>query len=343
MSNYDNISLLIQRICLGKLFFVFDNCRYYLDSVSLNVKYEAELLYDQIIQDNLFEPFIRKENLIHILQKLDLWNSEDDTLLSQTEKKLENAKLNLYQNRLNKQKKELNKKNISEIKESINKLLLRKHCLDYLTLEDFASNKKNDFIFINSIKYFDSDTLVFNKNINLIDYNLYSSIINEISNYSITMEQYKKIARHEIWRTIWNSNKNNVFNKSATELTDEQKSLLNISSMYDRVYEHHEAPDETVINDDDMLEGWMIYQKRKSDSASKENRANDIISKHGNAREIFIVGEKEDAEDIYSLNSYESSRIIKQRQSVIKQMNEVDEVNLPDVQSALLQKINSRK
>jgi hypothetical protein len=343
MFNHDNISLLIQRISLGKLFFIFNNCRYYVDSASLVIKYEAELLYEQFIEENLFEPFIRKDNLNIILQKLNLWDSEDDNLLSETEKKLENTKLNLYKHRLNKQKKESYKDNIKEIKESINKLLLRKHSLDYITLEDAASTKKSDFIFINTIKYYDSNQLVFENDVNSIDSTFYSSIINEISNYSITMEQYKKIARHESWRTIWNSNKNNIFNKPSVELTDEQKSLLNISSMYDRVYEHHEAPDETVINDDDMLEGWMIYQKRKSEAASKENKANDILSKHGDAKEIFIVGEKEDVEDIYSLNSYESNRIVKQRQSVIKQTQEIDEINLPDVRSELLQRANSRR
>ena len=279
-----------------------------------------------------------------LLKKLEIWNEEDDKLLEQTEKKLENTKVMLYQNRLNKSKITTIKKDLANLKNTINKLFAKKHSFDYVTLEEYASGKKNEFLYVNSIRYHDTNKLVFDQNLNRVYYDQFVEITNEITNYFITVEQYKKIARHESWKTTCSGNKYNVFNRPASELTDEQKSLLNISAMYDRIYEHHESPEESVIADDDMLEGWMIYQKRKSEAENKENKAQDILSKHGNAKEIYLVGDKEDAEDIQSLNSLQSSRVVQQRkQLILRSSDGVDEVNLPDVQNELVQRINSKK
>jgi hypothetical protein len=338
----DNVLLCIQRICIGKLIFYHNDKRLLLSSPSNEVKYESEILYEKIIEDHKFEEVLRKNHLDFLLKKLDIWDEKDQEILKGAEKKLEDSKLMLYNNRLNKQKKEKIKSQIEETKTSINRLLARKHSLDYLTLEEYAVGKKMEFIFINTI-YNNNNELFFSQDFNNVDYSEFNSITSEISNHLITIEQYKKIARSENWKTIWNANKNNVFPKPSSELTDEQKSLINISIMYDRIYEHHEAPESYVIEDDDMLDGWMIYQKKKAEAANKQNQAQDILSKHANAKEIFIVGDQSDSEGIYSLNSMDSTRILKQRKNMINSSQDgVDEVALPDVQSELLQKINKR-
>jgi hypothetical protein len=151
------------------------------------------------------------------------------------------------------------------------------------------------------------------------------------------------VARSEQWKAIWNSNKNNLFNKASYDLSDEQKTLISISNMYDRIYEHPECPGEDVLNDDDILDGWMIYQRNKAVKIIKQNSSQELANKHKNAKEIFVVANKEDVNDILDLNSGLSSSIIKQRRNmIVKSKDGVDEVNLPDVQMELLQKINKR-
>lgn len=340
----DNIQLLIYRISLGKLIFEYQNQKYCFIHASPELKYEAELIYNSVIEENLFDPWIRKESIPMFLKKMDIWEEEDDKLLKQTEKKLENTKVLLYQNRLNKSKITNIKKDIENLKNNINKLFATKHSFDYITLEEYANGKKNEFLYVNSIRYLNTNKLVFNKNLNKVYYNHFIEITNEIMNYFITVEQYKKIARSEIWKTMWNGNKYNVFHRSAFELTDEQKSLLNISAMYDRIYEHPEAPEENIIEDDDMLEGWMIYQKRKSEESNKENKTQDILTKHGNAKEVYVVGDREDLDSIHSLNSTQSAQILNQRkQQILTSKEGVDEVNLLDVQNELLNRVNSRR
>lgn len=344
MMSSENILLLIYRISLGKLVFSCDNETYILYGASHETKYEAELIYSNIIEDQKYEDWWRKENLNYILIKLGLWNSDYDKSLLKLEKNIENSKLSLYSNRLNNDKLKTIRKDLENYKKEYQRLLGLQHSLDYLTLEDFAENKKNQFIIKECLTYKDSNKRVFDIDLNNIDNNKFEKITSAIYQHMISIETYKKIARHESWKMIWYSNKNNIFGKPAIELTDEQKTLVSISNMYDKIYEHPECPQEFVIDDDDMLDGWMIDQKRKNEASKKEASNQDIVNKHSKAKEIFIVGDEDNIEEINSLNSLQSKHIIKQRNKVIKNNTDgVDEINLPDVKQELLLKLNTRK
>jgi hypothetical protein len=340
--NGENIQLLVHRISLGHLYFKYNNVDYIYVSPTTDIKYEAELFYEQIINDNKFESWITQDALKKFLEKIECWTKEDEELLKSTEKNLEKLKLNLYYSRLQKEKVNKIKKDIEWSKDSINKLLKRKHSFDYLTLEDYAAFQKNEYLFIQSIFYRKNKERVFDSN---PDYNNFINITSHIAENFINIETYKKIARNEYWKTLWNSNKNNVFNKAAYQLTDEQKTLINISIMYDRIYENPECPQDFVIEDDDMLDGWMLDQKQKNDNLKKEKTAEDLLNKHKNAKEVFVVSSREDAGNIFDLNSPDSNRIIKQRSRVISKAQDdgIDEFNLPDVKQDIFMKTNTAR
>ena len=82
MGYNDNISLLIQRISSGKLVFYYEDSRFYALAADNEIKYEAELLYEKIIEDNKFSNWIKKENLHILLDRVDMWNKEDEEALS---------------------------------------------------------------------------------------------------------------------------------------------------------------------------------------------------------------------------------------------------------------------
>ncbi len=340
----DNIPLLIHRISLGKLIFQYDNVWYVLYSPTCSIKYEAELLYNELVEEHMFDDWLRKETIGLFLSRVGIWKQEDNKIIEKVEKNIENYKLSLYLNRLSSDRLKYIRKDLQNAKEELHKLLSRKYSLDYLTLEDFATNKKNEYILTNSLYYKDSNTKVFDTDLDTVDYNSLERIVSTISKYTIPIETYKNIARHETWKMIWNANKSNIFDRCAIDFTDEQKTLVGVSQMYDKIYEHPECPPENVINDDDMLDGWMIEQKRKNDTLKKEGASQDLATKHNKAKEIFVVGDKEDVSEINSLNSLESKHIIRQRSRTIKSSETgVDEINLPDVKQELLQKINTNR
>ena len=157
----------------------------------------------------------------------------------------------------------------------------------------------------------------------------------------ITTEEFKLLARSSLWRGYWNAGKNNIFEKPISLLTDEQKALLNISRMYDNIYEHPECPDDKVIEDDDMLDGWMIFQKKKREKDKKQEQFFGANNKMKNASEIFMMAKgRQEAEEILDLNSDENKALIKNKMNYINQKGYVEEKDLPDVQVALKQQIN---
>lgn len=339
--NFDNIPLLIYRISLGKFYFEHDGEDYLLYSPSIELKYESELLYDSIITDNKYEDWIRKENLDNILSRLGIWNKDHENMLKHLESKIENAKADLYLNRLNKDKQKTLRKDLENFKKTLNNLYAKKHSMDYLTLEDHASIKKSEYIVLNTLYYKNSNKRVFDNDTSKINFEYFNDLLSIISLYFIDIQTYKKISRHEMWKSIFNTNKENPFNKNGCELTDEQRTLMSVSIMYDRIYENPECPEEYVIEDDDMLDGWMLIQKKKNEQSKKQSAASDILNKHGNAREIFITGNKEDISTILDLNSPESKNIINQRVKLIsKSQDGIDESSLPDVQLDMLQHKN---
>lgn len=337
------VSLLIHRISSGKYYFSHKNTNYILIQANNDIKYQAELLYSEYIEKYKYEILWSKDTIKNLLKYLKLWSDDNETYLKELEKKIDTLKLNLFLSKLNKEKVAQYRKDLMNTRETINKLYNKKHSLDYLTIEDGANITKNEFIMIHTIMD-NKLNPVFSSNPSDIDYTDFIDITTNIAQNFITIESYKSIARSDQWKSIWNANKNNLFNKSAYELSDEQKTLVSLSNMYDRIYEHPECPEEYVINDDDMLDGWMINQKNKADKTKKQNNANELNSRHKNAKEIFVVGDKEDIDNIMSLNSNESMITMKQRKKAIKSNEDgIDEVYLPDVQRELLQQVNSKR
>jgi hypothetical protein len=335
------VSLLIHRICAGKFFFSHEDVRFvYIQPVS-EIKYEAELLYSLFIDENKYDYNWSKDNILKLLTYLKLWDENDENQIKDSEKKLEHLKLNLYENRLNKEKISFIRKEIVTEKNILNKLFSRKHALDYLTIEEAGNALKNEFILTESIRYVKDNKKVFGSATEE-SYIYFSTISSYVADSFISIETYKKIARSDNWKNIWNSNKNNLFGLSAYELSDEQKTLISISNMYDKIYEHPESPEDEVIQDDDMLDGWMLYQKNKTNQIKKQGTAQTLIDKHKKAQEIFVVGKPEDIDSINALNVLQSKKIKEQRAKFIREKESTDDVFLPDVQMNLAQQLNRK-
>jgi hypothetical protein len=131
---------------------------------------------------------------------------------------------------------------------------------------------------------------------------------------------------------------------SILNLTDDQRTLINISRMYDSIYDHAECPSDNIIDDDDMLEGWMIFQKRKNEQLKNQQKVDNLNPKLKNAQEVFLMADsKESFEEIMSLNSPEAKYKIKEKLAYIGTVGEVKDSQLPDVQRDLQNKANQMR
>lgn len=101
--------------------------------------------------------------------------------------------------------------------------------------------------------------------------------------------------------------------------------------MYDGVNESQEAPGESVIKDDYMLDGWFIVQRKKREKAQSEKEFEQGNPKIAGAGEVYIMANnKEQADKIESLNSPTSKMIKKQRLDTLKKAGSASQGQFQD-------------
>jgi hypothetical protein len=340
--NETDIELYLNRILCGYLIFTFNNEKYELRYPSNSLKYESNILYNNILNDEKYNEWIREEFTEKIMISLGLWQNNTGKILEKLEKNQETLKVDLFKNLLNKDMQNKIRPQIRTIEDHINRIFKTKQDFLYNTLEGYASSIKNEFIICNTL--YKNNRLVFknNEKQDQASYQFFNSLVNTINEHTIGMTIFKTIARSGLWRSYWNASKENIFGKPTIEWTDEQKSLVNITKMYDNVYEHPECPDDKVINDDDMLDGWIIVQKRKIKKQKSEQSMDSANPRLKNAQEVFILADNsEEAEEVFGLNSQEGIHRMKEKFGAIKGKENVDDLELPDVKRDALMELNN--
>jgi hypothetical protein len=338
--------ILVHRILSGKQVFVYDDVIYELRKPSLSLKLQADILYSSAYNDNLYSDFWFLEDIENLLFDLQLLPWDYKKIVAKIEKSLESNKILLYQQYFDNTKKKKIQSKIKDLKKEIDQFLQKQHCLDYITLEHYCDNIKNEFLISNTLYEYDTNNLIFdNTNIN---YNTFNSLASHISQNMIDVVTFKSIARSEYWRNYWNNNKSNILDDCVKEWSEEQKSLINISYMYDRIYEHPECPPQDIINDDDALDGWMLFHKQENDRQKKEKGVENILTgKLKNASEVFLMaGNKEQADDIIGLNNELGLSTLKQKVDFVTNSNigtRIPDAQLPDVKQRIMQQLNNKE
>lgn len=328
-----NISAVIDRILSKKIYFSYRDSLYYYLFPSSDLRLQSSLLYedcyDKIKYDNLI-----KEDINFYLQDYDIADASLHKFLENKYKQLDNTKIDLYQNFFKTKDSANIRRKLSILRQTIQETEKQLHYLDSLTAEYQCAQSQNEFLFINGI-YDHTHTLVFNyHNIDNIDEYMFNSMISIINTKLLTSTDFRYIARSSEWHSIWNIKNHHIFNDPVVEWSEEQKSLIAFSQMYDNIYQHLECPDDKIIEDDDALDGWSLYQKRKIEQEKKKKGVSSINDKHKNAGEIFLLAkDAQEFENIMELNDNEASSRLKQKFDYLNQHKGqvVREDQLPDV------------
>jgi len=337
--------ILVHRILSGKQVFVCNDITYELRKPSLSLKIKADILYSDAYEDNLYNEFWFLEDIENLLFELQLLPWDYKKILGKIEKSLESNKILLYQQYFDTTKRNKTKQKIQSLKKDLEQFLHKQHSLDYITLEHYCDNIRNEFLITNTLYEYNTDKLIFNnKDIN---YNAFNNVASKISQSLIDISTFKAIARSEYWRNYWSNNKNNILDDCVKEWSEEQKSLINISYMYDKIYEHPECPQQDIINDDDALDGWMLFNKQENERQKKQKGVENVLSGNlKNASEVFFMaGNKEQADDILGLNNSEGLSTLRQKVDFVTKTNagnRVPDAQLPDVQQRIMQQLNSK-
>ena len=84
---------------------------------------------------------------------------------------------------------------------------------------------------------------------------------------AIKQNKIRRIARHHVWRSKWISatkTGSTLFNGPVAEWDPNKTFLAYWSNFYDNVYQAYEAPEEFIIEDDELLDNWLAKKMREA-------------------------------------------------------------------------------
>lgn len=287
-----------------------NNIKYKVIYPSIEVKYRAEELYVDIMDQAKYETeYLSNNQVENILRHHRMWSDEMQERLDSCTKIIDEYKMQLYQEYFNADRRADIKKLLKSVKTAMQELSESKHSMDYLKLEYFAMSMKNQYIISQRILNMDGSQ-VFDQDYRDLDSRELSKFLKPIEEKTPTAQDLREIVKGDTWSSY--TVQDNIFGPSIT-LNDDQRNLLALQRMYNNVRQHPECPSDEIINDDDALDGWFLFQK---DKKKKEKVKNSLLSKvRGkvkNHSDIFIfTNNKEERQAIWEMNNPEGKRTIK--------------------------------
>jgi hypothetical protein len=311
------------------------------------ILYEAERKYREFIDDELFNGWIRKDNLESLLIRLDIIGPLFKDRYKKLEKEIDKMKVKYFKTFLGQPRQHQKVKiDLKLAKEQQTNMYNKLHCLDHITLEGWGEVIKQRFIYLHTT-HTEGGAPLLTEDGWLID-----QIRITHNNNKLNVEEYREMARTDPWKVYWNSRGEQCFEGP---LDDERIMMILFSKMYDNAREHSDCPKDSIIEDNDAFDGWMIYNRQQKEKDQIDKHLEVANSTYGrkmthnpnkisaNDGEFFsMASTPNDAQEIYELNSLNSRATIQARQQTIQKFGKdgVAESKMPDVQRELLQHVN---
>ena len=328
---------LISRIVLGIVKLkVRPRLTLIVNAPTIEQNYEAQEVYQDTFEQAYFEGIPLQEEVYEMLIENGLWSPIDDTTMKKVATDIEDFKIQLYKALFDRKAQVSIKRILSIAKEKQIELHRRRHIYDHTSCQGVASYSRSCWIIENCTTNNEKKAYNFN------GYSI-SQVLSDYQSNILEEHEIRELSRSDPWRSIWSSSKKEgtLFGKKGITLTDEQKHLIMWSSMYDNIAESPDSPSEAVLEDDDMLDGWLLIQRREREKDKKEKSVESVIGnqKISGADEVFVAAKsQEDIDRINQLNDMRASIIREQRLGQIKSSDGgIKHQDLDDVKQDILQ------
>ena len=313
--------LYVSRIMAGKIGIKIDGKTHFIGVPDPYDKYIAQEVFFASKRDAGFYGVFTEEDIQDVMIEKELWTQEEEEKLESLPKRLENLKVALYESMMKEKIFKATRKTLNNEKKAYKDLVVKKTSFNNFTQTGVANTLKLQYLLYTSIINKKGEYKYDGDNFWEEEHKKIENIFKTYLAAQIDEEIIRELARTEPWRSYWGAAKTegSVFGKSASELNAEQRSLINWSKFYDSIHEHMEAPTDEVIQDDDLLDGWLILQNRKREREKLEKEVDKKIGKNKGAQEVYVMADsQEHADKIHSLNNPMARSIVKRRE---KQMD----------------------
>lgn len=341
---YSERELLVARICSGTISVKLDDKKCLIRNPSPSQNYIAQEIYHDSLRQAAFDGAYSDKELLQLLYEKKLWDKDSNTALTNLPKEIDEIKLNMYTNIFRSNQRSTYRKALAKAKEKLVELTINRNKYNHLSCSGLASIARTRYLV--SVSFYMRDT---NQAIDFSDKPswYFNEALKVYGQSKLTEKDYRELCRTDPWRSIWSCRKSDdgIFGLAAINHTEEQRSLICWSEMYDSVYGHNECPPDNVIDDDDLLDGWMVKQRRLREKSMTQQSSEELISneKIRNASEVYLVADTvEDARRIDDLNDERSAAIKKQRFAKLRQDGVVNELDMPDTRRELVMQITNK-
>lgn len=294
--------------------------------------------YDDAYQQDL----MTQEEMLEWMYEKGLWTEEDDKKIKDLEDNVEKLKIQMFENRFKTNVRETARAYLRATEKAIKKETSTRDSHYENTCEGIAFIKKC----LEQVKrctYLGNELCDFS----LIDANKVFSLL---TNSYLQEGEIRELARSEPWRTIWlmkeETGQSLFQNSSKQELSFDQRNICIWSRMYDNAQESMECPGEETLNDDDLLDGWFIIQRKKQEKDKLLSEVDNMTTneKISNSQEVYVFTDsQEEADRINEANDPHSKMVKKRRLAQVKASGgEVQDHHLQDKQLELRQISNQQ-
>jgi hypothetical protein len=328
MDNHER-EFFISLVRLGKCFVYDKGLKLEIRPLTIEQELESNYIFKSAFESSLADEIMTEYEVKVWMNESGLWTLEHETKLEGMKQDLEKLKTEIYNNRHETKLREKLRRYIRGCEKALATISREKSQYFHNTREGYALSEKVSWI-IQNTTYHNNKPYDFQEiSINYVIDEWQKSILSE--------SNIRELAREEPWKSLWSIRENSqikLFNNSANEeLTINQKNIVIWSQIYDNIQESLDCPNEDVIKDDDLLDGWFIIQnrKRKAEKLEKEFEQEVKNEKIKNSSEIFIMAnDPKNRQRIEQLNSPAALAIKQQRAEFIKENKNVKHHDLPD-------------
>ena len=337
MQHYER-ELFVSRVRSGVYLLDHDGIKLKIVTPTIEEELQIAEAYHKAYQDSLEDDFMTEEQTLEWMKSRDLWTEEDEQKIDGLKKDLERLRMEIFNNRNKDDLRERIRRYIRAGEKQLSEQIDKKNAFISNTCEGVAMVEKS-CEFIKTCTYYGNERYDFERlSIEFVLHLFQQKILSE--------KQIREIARNEPWRSVWmlrDSNSYKLFSNADRELSVDQKNLLVWSRMYDNIQESMDCPTDDVIEDDDLLDGWFIVQrkKREKERAEAEFEDSNKNDKIKNSGEIFMIASnKKEADKINMLNDTHGQTVKKQRMQSVKSGRASRDLDFQDVKIDMNAKSN---
>lgn len=338
MEDYER-ELLVSRIMAGYVRCEVGDNTILVHDPTIHTIYQANEVYASTYRTCNTNGSMSPEEAVQMVRDTGDWSDEDEEYFSHgLPDQIDYFKVELYQALFKSEERKRLRKYLEVAREKYEEMNATRNKYYEHTPAGIASYAKNIYVLENSSTYIDGTPC------NWEDISL-TTLMREYAQHMIDDTSIRELAKTDPWMGTWQSHKvgSNIFNNYP--LSDTQKRLIGWTLMYDNIHESPEKPPTKVIQDNDMLDGWLIIQKRKRQEEEDKNAVEGgLAEKIANSGEVYIkVDNIKDARKVNQANDPRIRAMKKSRFEKIKQSDDkISQLAFDDVRMDIMMQANQQ-